>query len=230
MHLAVASLSIHDNIFTPEYQDEIELWIEKVKTRLDTPTLLIPHKVDSKSGRSIEGARGSSMALMLRILAEIDPEFAAEQYILFKENFVSTTLGLPSVREYPKGTAQTGDIDSGPIVMGVGFAATIVSIGTMPIFGDAYLGDQEYLTVNAFGLELATGSQKKYLFGKVPMADAFIAWSRATDFGIDNNIEINNNDNWRIKFQMISLTILLLIWFPFYKNRFTKKIKTITNR
>ncbi len=226
MFVAMASLSIHDKIFPEKYKNEINSWLLKVRSRLDPVTMMIPHEADPKTGQSIVGARGSSMCLMLRLLAETDPGFALKQYKLFKSNFVSKTFGLPSVREYPKGQNGNGDIDSGPVIFGVGFAATIVATGTFALFNDDALAEEQYKTVNAFGFSWTSGDQKKYLLGRLPIADAFIALGRATALK-QPGTAINPEPGWRIKFNLLSLGIIAILWIPFFWKRILVRLNSI---
>jgi hypothetical protein len=161
------------------------------------------------------------------MLAEINPELANEQFKLLKTNFTSTTFGLPSFREYPKGQHGLGDIDSGPVIFGVGFSGTIVMIGTYAMFDNGDLAEKQYKTINAFGFGRTSGNQKKYLFGKLPIADAFIAWGRATELRYQGSSKINT-DNWRMKFHMISLSVIMFFWLIYFRKKIISKIKTIT--
>jgi hypothetical protein len=228
MFVAMASLKNYDKTFIPKYEMTINNWIQNVKDRLDPVTLMIPHKVDSNTGKTVQGARGCSMSLILRMLSEINPDFALEQFNLFKTNFVTTTLGLPSAREYPKGQNGQGDIDSGPVIFGVGFSGTIVMIGTFSMFDSAYLAERQYKTINAFGFGKTSKNQKKYLFGKLPMADAFIAWGRATELRYQDTTK-QDSVNWRIKFHCISLFFIGLLWTVYFRKKIINKIKTATN-
>ena len=160
------------------------------------------------------------MTLMIRLLFEIDRDFAKEQYDLFKKNFCTSIAGLPAVREYPKGEYGIGDIDSGPVIFGVGPAATIVSIGTMSLLGDRELSDRIYLTVDAFGITTESKNKKKYLLGTLPMADAFIAWGSASSLK-ESPIDKKSKSNWRLSFQIVSFIFISLIWLLFYKKRVT---------
>lgn len=227
MFVAMASLSNHDKIFKPKYKDVIDAWIQNITCKLDPVTHLIPHKVNSETGVTVQGARGCSLGLILRMLAEIDPESANEQYEIFREKFVSTTFGLPSLREYPKGQHGFGDIDSGPVIFGVGFSGTIVMIGTFYKLDYGYLAERQYKTINAFGFGSVTKDQKKYLFGELPMADAFIAWGRAT--GINYQNPANINDNWRMKFHGISLLVIAFFWIIYFRKIIINKMKTFVH-
>ena len=222
MFVAMASLSDHDKLFGRKYFSSLKNWTQLVKTLLDPETGMIPFESDPLTGKSREGSRGSSSSLVLKMAAEIDRIFTNEQYGLFREKFVTTTFGLPSVREYPIGKSGDGDIDSGPVIFGVGFSATINSIGTIAAMNDHDLSNQLYKTVNAFGFEITTRENKKYLFGKLPMADAFIAYSRASALNQPNSAT-NKNNNWRIAFNLYSLIFIFLAWLPFLFIKFRKR-------
>lgn len=217
--VAMASVSNHDKIFAPKYQQIIADWIRLVKGRLDPETGLVPHKVDAENGKTLQGARGCSMGLILRMLGEMDRGFANEQFEKMRNNFIGNTVGIPSVREYPKGQHGSGDIDSGPVIFGVGFSATIVMIGTFSLYNLHDLADQQYKTVHAFGFDRKTEDKKMYLRGKLPMADAFIAWGRATTLNYSNDDDFSTPGSWGWKFHFFSVFILLSCWALFYRKK-----------
>jgi hypothetical protein len=216
MFVAMASLSRHDHLFDSTYKSQVDEWLVEVKKNVDPITKLIPHEVDSKTGMPVQGARGSSIGLILRLLGEIDQGFAMEQYKLVKDNFISTTVGLPSVREYPIGQDGRGDIDSGPVIWDVGFSATIVMIGALAICGEPDAARRQFNTINAFGFPFQHDEQKKYLSGKMPIADAFIAWGRATMMNSSYKSPDPQFRYFPVKFHTISAFLLLLFWLLFY--------------
>ena len=215
MCVAMASISNHDKVFPPKYQDRIKDWNYRVRLRLDPVTNMIPHSVQAVTGATTEGARGSSSSLILRFLAEIDSTFAMEQYPLYEQYFVSTTFGLPSINEYPAGQSGKGDIDSGPVIFGAGFAGTIVSIGTLAALGKPEMSQHQYQAVHAFGMSYNTSRTKRYIYGQLPIADAFIAWSRSSALNYPPT-RMEENKNWRINFHLFSLLALSLVWLPFF--------------
>lgn len=211
--VCVASLSLHDRLFRPKYSTAIREWLQKVKQNLD-PIGLIPHDVEAGSGKSIGSSRGSSQSLILNFLAEIDKSFAEDQFDLYKQYFLAYRFGLPGVREYPKGSAGAGDIDSGPVIAGIGAAATIVGFKTMNAYGEIAVGTAMRNGIEAFGLPVTTNAQKKYLFGALPMADAFIAWGHSSE-----SVETNRKKE-TVSFFMfhiysvgIAFLLILLIWW-----------------
>jgi hypothetical protein len=178
--LGIASLKIHDNIIESKYESTIETWVSKVKLHLDPYTGLVPHSVDAFSGEVVEGARGCSISLIVRLLLEIDYNFAYEQFEIYKKYFSISRLGVPAIREYPKGKEGRGDIDSGPVILKVGFAGTIVSIGVFKSFGEFKTANKTSKAMESFGMSYSIKKRKRYVFGMLPIADAFIAWSRVS--------------------------------------------------
>lgn len=115
---------------------------------------------------------------------------------------------MPGIREYPEGQNGFGDIDSGPVIFGIGGAASIVGQRTMGLYDDwlTYKGLRN--CIESFGVGMTSKSKKKYIFGILPMADAFIAWSNSIE---KNEIKINEIAYWRLKAQLSSL--ILLVFF-----------------
>ncbi|MGW4802472.1 hypothetical protein ACWEPC_59670, partial [Nonomuraea sp. NPDC004297] len=126
--VAVASLRLHDVLRPPRYAGAVARWLRLTRERLDPGTGLIPHEAEPGTGVPAEVARGSSQSMIQRFLADVDPAFAAQQYARFRERYVVTPLGLgPAVREYPVGMDGPGDVDSGPLPLGVSLSATAVT-------------------------------------------------------------------------------------------------------
>lgn len=221
MCVAMASLSNYEKINDNRYKSVIKNWVAEIKSNIDPKTGLIPHKVNPENSKMIEGARGCSISLIIKMLSEIDLDFSKEQYKNYKKHFMTTSFGLPSINEYRRGTTGTGDIDSGPVIFGVGFSGTIVSIGTFAVMGDYDLAEKQYKTINAFGFSYRFSEQKKYIFGQLPIADAFIAWSRSAELHTSNSIEIPFF--WAYRFHLISLLLVLILWglLKIYLHRFS---------
>jgi hypothetical protein len=224
--LAIASLKMHDEINKPLYDTLIKTWIEKIKLNLDPTTLLIPHATLYTTSESIEGARGSSMSLMLPLLAKLDPAFALEQYQQYKKLFLFTRFGLPAVREFPSTKKGHKDLDSGPIILDVGFASSIVGVGTLKCFGDVEAANLLSHTIETFGFSNTFDNKKEFLFGQLPIADAFIAWSRMTATN-DEVVKLKNEEHYslgsKITFHLISLGILIFLIALIYRKRIWNK-------
>jgi hypothetical protein len=203
-----AALALHDRLFEPAFRPAGIVWLQRIKNALDADSQLIPHSFDPEKGRASEGPRGSSQALIQALLPEIDPVFAREQYLKFRKHFLAWRLGLPGFREYPKGRSGRGDIDSGPVVMGIGGVASIVGLRAAVRQGDRALVPGLRNGVAGLLFPTESGGEKRFLFGKLPILDAFTAWSQTEICSTNDSF----SGNWRWRFQLFSAALLLGLW------------------
>lgn len=178
--IALSSLSLHDELFQSDYnQKVIDKWVKYTKENiLDKETGLIPHKINSKKGDTAIGPRGSSLVYSLSFLPEVDINFAKEQYLKFNEYFVGDFLGIPLVREYPKGIKGLGDVDSGPIIFGYAPVPTVVSISVSRIYRDYSIFSRNLLVSEMLGVPKTSPDGKSYLLEKLLTYDAFLIWGK----------------------------------------------------
>ncbi|MFJ6949229.1 hypothetical protein ACISU4_32120 [Streptomyces wuyuanensis] len=161
--VAMASLRLHDTLLPPRYAGTADRWLREVRTRLDPRTGLMPHRVDVATGAPAEVARGTSQSVIHRFLADIDPDFAREQYLRFRDRYVATPLGLgPAVREYPAGTDGPADVDSGPLPLGVSLSASVVTAGAAQVHGDTALAEGLTNHGELLGVPVDTPWTKRY--------------------------------------------------------------------
>ncbi|MCP4130434.1 MAG: hypothetical protein GY754_05585 [bacterium] len=211
------SIRAYSYIFKEEkYKPLITWWLEKVRERLDPKTGLVPHRADYKTGYGIDIARATSQSVLLRFLADIDPVFGHEQYRRYREQFIEYKLGLPGVLEYPRGTPGRGDVDSGPLIAGVSLSATAVTLGTSRLYGDEEVARAIGHAGEAFGLPVEYGGKRVYVFGVLPVGEAFYAWSKtALPWFERTPVETGKNKFpviipwwWRLVINLISCILL----------------------
>ncbi len=211
----MASLKIHDEFLNEKFSGVLKDWLTDVKLSLDPETGLIPHAVLYSNGSVLEGARGASQSLILNFLNEIDLEFSSAQFQLYKTHFIDSKFGLPGIREYPFNTINKGgDVDSGPVLLGIGGAASIVGQRAMWKHKEWELYEGLRNAIEGFGVGYTTTINKKYIFGQLPMADAFIVWSNSLE---NTEAYYILNSNWRIKFQLLSLGLVLIFGIVVFK-------------
>jgi hypothetical protein len=212
-------LGLRDRLRPARFAPTIERWLRAARERLDPATGLLPHRADPLNGLPLEGARGSSQSIIARFLSEIDPAWGREQYVLFRQQFVDAPLGVAGVREYPLGSAGSGDVDSGPLLFGISLSASAVTLGAALVQEDRALADPLLHASEGFGLPISWGGAKRYLFGAVPVGDAFLVWSKAARPWIapptTSDLPAVARWWWRLPAHALSLALLALIWFPF---------------
>lgn len=213
----MAAFRLHDKLAgTPTYGALVDRWVAKVKTRLEPATGMPPFEMSFPSDTIVRSTRGGGQTMMLRFLAEVDPEFAKSQYMKLREVFYARRVGLPLVREYPVGAEGEPDYDSGPVVWGIGASATIVSLGTARAFGDTAWAEALEQTIDFYGEPYEKGGRRVYALGLMPVADAFLAWSKVA---LPDPLLVQTRPSmvgmfWCWPIHLVSLGLAALSWLP----------------
>lgn len=212
--VAVSALRLHDEVTgAPTYGPVIARWLRQARARADPATGLLPHQ----TAPSTTGPRGSSQSLILRFLPEVDPAWARVQYESFRQRFVTTRLGLPSVLEYPKGTEGAGDVDSGPLILGVSASATVVALGTARVNGDGALAGDLTGLAEATGAPVRLGGTR-YAFGVLPIGELFLAWSASAPARTGASAEMAADGSvpawWRLPWSGLAVIVVAACWTP----------------
>ena len=152
-------------------------WFDAMESYWDPDSGLLVHQ------RGTSRARGASQSLIQVFLPDIDPDRAAREWAIYKQTFLSSTLGLVGVREHAHGVNAPGDVDSGPLINGVSASTSAVTLAAARRHGDVELATVLDREADLLGLPLPTGSGTAFAFGLLPVGDAFVAWARSVPVG-----------------------------------------------
>lgn len=106
---------------------------------LDPSTQLPSYVADPLSGVGIGPARGVGISYMLIWVPELWPDITEKWYRLYERHFLERGALLSGVREFRRGLegySWLGDVDSGPIVGGLGVAASAFGLAAARVNGD----------------------------------------------------------------------------------------------
>jgi hypothetical protein len=171
--VAMAAIALSDSLGgASTHTGLISRWLAEAGTWRDTRTGLLPHTADPGSG-----ARATSQVIILRFLYEFAPDVGAVDWAAFKRHFGSDLLGIPGIREYPRGVDGAGDVDSGPLPLGFSFSASALALGVAALYGDSRAASALTGLAEVTGLPFTSRGQKRYAFGLLPVGDAFLLWS-----------------------------------------------------
>jgi hypothetical protein len=176
--VGVAALCLHDKLFPPKYTALTRRWVETAKRDGTAANGLLVHRVPPPEGAFIQ-PRGISTAVVTRFAYEIDPVWGLEMYKTFRRDYFARPLGIPGMREYPRGVHGLSDVDSGPLILGLSGSASTTTIAAAQLYGDAELAQTLLNSAESAGFPIGFLGKKRYVFGLVPVADGFIAWSKA---------------------------------------------------
>lgn len=170
----------------PIWRSRLQRWRSSARAAEDPALGLLPHRVDER-GRSLEGPRGSSQAIIQvfwpDVTLALDPEPDLASWRRYTLAFVERRVGLVGVREYPRGTSGPADIDSGPLVLGISASASAVTLAAARRAGDTGLAESLDREAELLGSGLTLDGRRRYAFGVLPVGDAFLAWARTWDAG-----------------------------------------------
>ena len=133
----IYSLWLHDENNATDYSAQlIEPWLKYMnERRRHKSTGLFATEV-MKAKRYSEQPRGCSSAYMIYYMRFFAPKTAREQWKLYKAHMSRRFLGLTAFREYLPGYKGGWTPDSGPIVFGLGVAASGLTLKTAAAMGD----------------------------------------------------------------------------------------------
>ena len=142
-------------------QRPLEEWRGVMAKHLDTKTGLPKSELTGK-GPGAKYPRGCAQSFITRYLKEADPALAATWWASYREHFLVRIGAVVGFREWPRGVERKGDVDSGPILFGIGTAASAFGIAAAKAQGDVALAAQFEASASAvmmtgLGGELAQG-------------------------------------------------------------------------
>jgi hypothetical protein len=178
---AYAGLVHYDRVYGTQLSAAKEKFIRELKTHYLSPsTGLFVTYVDAEKQQVLQGPRGISLMYGLHYLKDFAPAFAEEQYALARRYFYRHLLGRGAMLEFPAGERGREDIDSGPVVFGLGPSASGFGIGAAAVMQDHRTVDVLLRSLNVIGLPVREGEGIRYaampmvgqaviLFGKTQM-------------------------------------------------------------
>ncbi len=156
------------------------IWAARVAPLRDPATGLLPHQVDAE-GNLVSGSRGSSQSIIQAFWPDLTD--SRDDWARFVDLFVTREAGLLGVREHPRGSTGAGDVDSGPLVLGVSVSASAVGLAAARANGDLALAEALDREAEMLGVPWEWNGSRSYAFGLLPVGDAFLAWARSVPQG-----------------------------------------------
>jgi hypothetical protein len=184
MAMVAGSIALHDCAVGRPERAFMPGWRAAFSRYIDPKSGLLYQAADARTGRPLDSPRGSGTAISAYALSFADARLSRRLHEGLRRQAVSV-LGFGMMREYPAGHTGLGDIDSGPVLFGVGVSASGFSLAAARLHGDRELFSSLYRTVDLFGVPLHDTGQWHFMSGgplgnaiMLAMTSASYDWSK----------------------------------------------------
>jgi len=168
-----AAIAVHGRVTGADHRRVLARWAERVRAvQIDGASGLVVQRMGALDGKPHDAPRGSGTGLAAYFAGFADrPTGALLAEGLFRQE--STLLGFGAIREYAGGHHGRGDIDSGPVLLGVSVSATGFALAPARAYGHAGAFTRIYRTTELFGLRVDGGGRTRFATGG-PIGNALL--------------------------------------------------------
>jgi hypothetical protein len=150
----------------------IDHYVRAVRERYVDEAGYLIQAVDAEQGRALDRGRASGTALAAYFIGFADASLQADLYRALNAN-TGTFLGFAGAREYAPGQGGSGDIDSGPVLLGIGVSATGFMLASARAQGDHERFVGLGRTAMLFGMPADNHGHLRFASGG-PLGDAIL--------------------------------------------------------
>jgi hypothetical protein len=168
-----AAIAVHGRATHADHAAVLAHWSARVRAaQIDPASGLVYQRMGAHDGAAHDAPRGSGTALAAYFAGFADRDVSR---ILANGVFAhqSSFCGFGAVREYAKGHSGLGDIDSGPVILGVSVAATGFALAAARAHGHEDAFTRIYRTTELFGAPRASDDRLRFLTGG-PIGNALL--------------------------------------------------------
>jgi hypothetical protein len=160
-----AAIAVHGRVTHVDHSRALRHWAERVRSvQIDRKSGLVIQRMSARDGRPHDAPRGSGTGLAAYYAGFVDRGLARQLAEgLFRHE--STFAGFGAIREYAEGYSGRGDVDSGPVVLGVSVAATGFALAPARAFGRRDVFVRIYRTVDLFGVPATSSDRLRFSLG-----------------------------------------------------------------
>jgi hypothetical protein len=166
-----AAVALHARATGTDRSELLSAWSRRFRAEwIDPASGYLWQRGNSSTGAHHDAPRGSGTAVAAYFLSFVDPGLSRD-LTLALERHQRSFLGFVAIREYAEGYSGSGDVDSGPVVLGTSVTATGFAVGAARANGRQAFFDGLVRTVHAFGAPTVTGEGERFAVAG-PFGDA----------------------------------------------------------
>jgi len=168
-----AAIAVHARATGRRHDAVLRHWASLVRAvQIDATSGLVIQRMGARDGRPHDAPRGSGTGLAAYFAGFADravADFLTDGLPQQRASF----LGFTAIREYAPGHHGHGDVDSGPVVLGVSVSATGFALASARATGRFDGFRSLFRTTNLFGLPVEVGGRKRFVTGG-PIGNALL--------------------------------------------------------
>ena len=161
-----AAIAVHGRVTGADHTAVIAHWAQRVRAvQIDPGTGLVIQRM-GVDGQAHDAPRASGTGLAAYFAGFADRSLAEElAAALFRQE--RGGLGFGAIEEYGDGYEGVGDMDSGPLILGISMSATGFALAPARAFGHRDRFTRLFRTTELFGLSLRSGTRLRFATGGV---------------------------------------------------------------
>ncbi|MFE3755342.1 hypothetical protein ACFXO9_13635 [Nocardia tengchongensis] len=159
-----AAIAVHGRATGADHSAVLAHWARQVRAvQIDPGTGLVLQRMGA-DGRAHDAPRASGTGLAAYFAGFADRALAEQLATgLFREE--RSVLGFGAIHEYGGGSDGPGDIDSGPVILGISVSATAFALAPARAFGHRDVFTRIFRTTDLTGLPLRSGNRLRFANG-----------------------------------------------------------------
>lgn len=161
---ALASILVHDRATGGVHPVTTAVQAALRGRSTDPRSGLMYQRVDSKTGEPRDAPRASGTAMAAFLLGYAGDDAARPSWDALARQW-DTVLGFGGTREYAPGESGSGDVDSGPVILGLSVSATAFATASARRFGDRARYRSAFASAWLFGLPDETDGATRFAAG-----------------------------------------------------------------
>jgi hypothetical protein len=168
-----AAIAVHGRATGTSHEAVLRRWAEGLRTyQIDAASGLVIQRMDARTGAAHDSPRASGTGLAAYFAGFAD-RGVAELLLQGLVRQEASFFGFSAIREYAGGHEGSGDVDSGPVLLGVSVSATGFTLAPARAFGQAPMFTHVYRTTDLFGLPVGLGDRRRFAIGG-PIGNALL--------------------------------------------------------
>jgi hypothetical protein len=180
MAMVAGSIALHDCAVGAPERPFLAGWRAAFSRYIHPRSGLLIQAAHAETGAPIGPGRGSGTAIAAYALSFVDRGLSRRLFDA-QARLGTSLLGFSMLREYAPGDAGSGDIDSGPVLFGLGVSATGFALAGARLHGDERLFTGIYRTVDLVGVPLSDARGFHFMSGG-PLGNAILLAMTSASF------------------------------------------------